>query len=330
MYIIRELEILIVFLVIFSFTSCSWFLDDHRYDYLKEEQTGSLEATEDSESKEIVDFYQIPESINPISYDSYEVPLPQQVFSSGTTNEIRLHKLGELRWLYVESLPSSVWPLMKNFWSQSQYEMLLEDPNLGLIESNLFETEGKESKLAMKIEHGIRQASSELFVSHLTRSDKGSWNRVSPDTNLEDTVLRSVMDFLSSNSVAGGTSLVALNLNLGQKATLKQKDDGSSYIEMKLEFARAWAAVDRALKEAIITVTDLDRKNGIFYVVFSQEEDKGFLRKMLSFDDNIKNENFKIYVNTEGSSCIVTVKSDNPNSSEFERDLLSQINQSLS
>ena len=45
-----------LFLVIFSFTSCSWFLDDHRYDYLKEEQTGSLEATEDSQSKEIVDF----------------------------------------------------------------------------------------------------------------------------------------------------------------------------------------------------------------------------------------------------------------------------------
>ncbi|SVB25241.1 uncharacterized protein METZ01_LOCUS178095, partial [marine metagenome] len=40
MYIVRELEILIIFLVIFSFTSCSWFLDDHRYDYLKEEQTG--------------------------------------------------------------------------------------------------------------------------------------------------------------------------------------------------------------------------------------------------------------------------------------------------
>ena len=39
---------------------------------------------------------------------------------------------------------------------------------------------------------------------------------------------------------------------------------------------RAWAAVDRALKEALITVIDLDREAGVFFVDFSNEEEKGF------------------------------------------------------
>ena len=44
-----------------------------------------------------------------------------------------MHKLGELRWLYVEALPSTVWPLMKDFWSTSKYGLFFDDPNTGII-----------------------------------------------------------------------------------------------------------------------------------------------------------------------------------------------------
>ena len=50
--------------------------------------------------------------------------------------------------------------------------------------------------------------------------------------HIEDEVLRSALDFLSTTTATGGTSLVALNLNFGQKALLKQSEDGSDYIEM--------------------------------------------------------------------------------------------------
>ena len=44
--------------------------------------------------------------------------MPQQVFSSGTSNEVRIFKLGEIRWVYVETLPSSAWPMMNDFGLQ--------------------------------------------------------------------------------------------------------------------------------------------------------------------------------------------------------------------
>ena len=140
----------------------------------------------------------------------------------------------------------------------------------------------------------------------------------------------SALDFLSESSSSGGTSLVALNLNVGQKAILKQNDDASSFIELNLEYARAWAAVDRALKEAVITVVDLDREAGVFFVDFSREEEKGFVRSMFS-RSNSSGGSFTISIKKIGKNkCIVTVGGDSEESKIFERDLLSEINQSLS
>ena len=183
----------------------------------------------------------------------------------------------------------------------------------------------------MKIEHGIRQASSEIFLSHLIKNTDNNWIRVPVEDNLEDDVLRDALDFLSDAPSTGGTSLVALNLNLGQKAVLKQSEDGSNFIEMNLEFPRAWAAVDRALKEALITVNDLDRTNGVFFVSFTQKEEEGFVKRLFKRNKNTKNPDFKIYVKKIGQNkCTITVDSASEAAESFERDLLSEINQSLS
>ena len=126
-----------------------------------------------------------------------------------------MHKLGEIRWLYVEALPSSVWPLMKDFWASSNYGLSYEDPNTGIFESDQLLVSSEQTKLQMKIEHGIRQASSEIFLSHLIKDDD-NWVRVNMEDNLEDSVLRDALEFLSEAPSSGGTSLVALNLNVGQ------------------------------------------------------------------------------------------------------------------
>tara|TARA_Y100000741_G_scaffold237786_1_gene181976 strand:- start:1106 stop:1831 length:726 start_codon:yes stop_codon:yes gene_type:complete len=241
-----------------------------------------------------------------------------------------MHKLGELRWVYVETLPSSAWPVMKDFWISSNYGLSLSNPNTGIIESKTIEGLGNNSKLIMKIEHGIRQASSEVFVSHVVKLN-GDWVRVSGEDNLEAKVLRQVLDYFATSPSSGGTSLVALNLNYGQKAVLKQSDDNKdSFIELNLEYSRSWAAVDRALKEALITVSDLDRDQGVFFVEFSkQEEEKGFIRRLFS-RESFKGKYQVIIKEVNENTCMVTIVSDGEDSKTYERELLSEINQSLS
>ena len=84
------------------------------------------------------------------------------------------------------------------------------------------------------------------------------------------------------------------------------------------------------IKDAVSLIKDLDRKNGVFYVTFSQKEEKGFFGRLLDFNKSDMEQNFKILVMVEGSKCIVKVEGDNPESLLYERELLSQINQSLS
>lgn len=321
--------LLVTFSLIFL-TACSYFLTDHKNDYLKEKQTESIVLTDDQSSRPIVDYFPINTENNDQVGLAYEIPMPQQVFSSGTSNEVRMHKLGELRWVYVETLPSSAWPVMKDFWTSSSYGLSLSNPNTGIIESKAMESLGNNSKLIMKIEHGIRQASSEVFVSHVVQLN-GDWVRVSEEDNLEAEVLRQVLDYFASSPSSGGTSLVALNLNYGQKAVLKQSDDNKdSFIELNLEYARSWAAVDRALKEALITVNDLDRDQGVFFVEFSkQEEEKGFIRRLFS-GESFKGKYQVIVQEVNDNTCMVTIVSDEEDSKLYERDLLSEINQSLS
>ena len=207
-----------------TLSACGIFSNSQQYDYLKEEQTEDLIIPVGSESK-IMDYYPVPDEIEGIQASQYEVPLPRQVFSSGTTNQIRLHKLGELRWIYIESLPSSVWPVMKDFMTLSEQGLSFHDPNTGIMESNSFvSSTGVNSKLVLKVEHGIRQSSSEVFLSHLTQNSQGEWQRAIVENNIEAEVLRKALDYLSSAPNTGGTSLIALNLNLGQKAVLKNEN----------------------------------------------------------------------------------------------------------
>ena len=323
---IKQLTILMALMIL---TSCSYFLTDHKNDYLKEKQTKSIVLPDDQASRPIVDYFPINTENNEQVGTDYEIPIPQQVFSSGTSNEVRMHKLGELRWVYVETLPSSAWPVMKDFWTASDYGLSLSNPNTGIIESNRVESNGKETKLIMKIEHGIRQASSEVFVSHVVQQNE-EWVRVTGENNLEAKVLRQVLDYFASSPSSGGTSLVALNLNYGQKAVLKQSDNKDNFIELNLEYARSWAAVDRALKEALITVKDLDRDQGIFFVEFSKQgEEKGFIRRLFSSESFVGNYQVIVKEINE-NTCMVTIVSDGDDAKVFERDLLSEINQSLS
>lgn len=322
-------KLFIYCVVLTTLSACGIFSNSQQYDYLKEEQTEDLIIPVGSENK-IMDYYPVPDEIEGIQASQYEVPLPRQVFSSGTTNQIRLHKLGELRWIYIESLPSSVWPVMKDFMTLSEQGLSFHDPNTGIMESNSFvSSTGVNSKLVLKVEHGIRQSSSEVFLSHLTQNSQGDWQRANVENNIEAEVLRKALDYLSSAPNTGGTSLIALNLNLGQKAVLKN-ENGIDFIEMNLNFSRAWAAVDRALSESLIEVRDLNRDQGLFFVNFGVNEEIGFVRGLFSSNTQ-ENVNFIIEVSkVNENKCLVKVIADTEDSEGMARDLLSEINQSLS
>ena len=291
--------------------------------YLLEEEDNTLsEVIEDSTI--LLDLYPINGEIDKEKL-SYELQRPRQFFSSGSNNEIRLHKLGQIRWLYVESLPSSVWPILNQYIeNENDLSIGISDPDEGVIETEIFNRKDKEVKYRFKVEHGIRQASTELFFTELVKKEN-DWAILDNDNSEADDFLRKLLDYFSSTTVSQGTSLVALNLNQGRKSEVINTDDGKSYIKLSIGFARTWAALNRALKEAAISIKDLNREEGYVLINYGLPEEEGILARLRKSEP----KEYKIIVRSSSEDQTQIMLDSEEWNDELES-LLSEINQSLS
>ena len=291
--------------------------------YLLEEEDNTLsEVIEDITI--LLDLYPINGEIDKEKL-SYELQRPRQFFSSGSNNEIRLHKLGQIRWLYVESLPSSVWPILNQYIeNENDLSIRISDPDEGVIETEIFNRKDKEVKYRFKVEHGIRQASTELFFSELVKQEN-DWAILDNDNSEADEFLRELLDYFSSATVSQGTSLVALNLNQGRKSEVINTNDGKSYIKLSIGFARTWAALNRALKEAAINVKDLNREEGYVLINYGLPEEEGILARLRKSEP----KEYKIIVRSS-SEDLTQIMLDSEEWNDELESLLSEINQSLS
>jgi len=270
----------------------------------------------------ITDKYPIEGEIEIYQDNVSKTPKPKQLFSAASSNEIRLHKLGQIRWIYLGIEPSAAWPMAIQFIEESKnLSMDTFDPNIGIINSQVFDYDNQESKFVFKIEKGLQQSSSEIFVSQLKKSNN-SWVIVpSGESDLEN-IINEFYDFLASAGPASGTSLVALNLNSSNKTEMVTNNFGISQIKLRINFARAWAATRRSLLIAGYKILDEDRNEGKFYLEYS------FKRTLLNRGPSISQVQVSVKeLNSE--ECLISTDLDLENQ-EISEEIISQINQALS
>ena len=318
--------------MIFCITSCSMFggsdgyFPEKKYDFLEEkvEEDIALPSSLSNPNKEnhypVIDLELLDEQL--------EIPKPRQIFASSGNSSVQLRRLGELMWIYIETLPSTSWPISKNYWDTSIYEVISADPNLGEIQID-FDTN---SVLKMKVEHGIKEASTEIFLYQVSKTD----DLIQSNPEFIQTELEKIVEyFASSISNFSGTSLAAQNLNEMKKANIFTQD-GRTVIALDLNFDRAWSAVSRALTAAEIVTNDRDRSSGIFFVSYAKEEDRGLFglfggRSDINSPEVVFGEEsqFEITITQENNKTYVRAISKDGNIEESEQ-LLSKINESLS
>ena len=259
-----------------------------------------------------------------------DIPAPRQIFSSGESNEVQLRRLGELMWVYVETLPSTSWPITKNYFEASSMSILDADPDAGIMHIQYSDA----LNLKITIEHGIKEASTEIFLSSYN-SDEGVSAKQDPEF-IKKELSKIVQFFASSASSFSGTSLAAQNLNDRKKAKIFNVND-QTIIELNLGFDRAWSAVSRALEAGNITSNDIDRDNGIFLVSYSVESDSRSWFSFLNFNDEEINDSlllgesaeFRIVLESKDDKTNIIVESLEGTKEEADS-LLSKINELLS
>jgi uncharacterized lipoprotein len=322
-------------LLIICVTSCSYIsgpegmFPETKYKFFEEEVNSDL-TLEDENLKIITDDHYPPITEGIAVAEEQDIPAPRQIFSSGESNEVQLRRLGELMWVYIETMPSTAWPIAKNYIEASSMSIVEANPDSGI-----FIIEHSENlNLKLVIEHGIKEASTEIFLSSNINLDGVSEDLDSSFIQAE--LEKIVQYFASSVSSFAGTSLAAQNLNDRKKAKIFNLNN-QTMIELDLGFDRAWSAVSRALTAGNITSNDIDRDNGIFLVSYSPESEKSGWFSFLNFADNKNSDSlllneeaeFKIILTTKAGKTNILVKSLTGANEEAEQ-LISKINELLS
>ena len=332
---IKYLKDSLLFLAIFSITSCSYIsgpeglFPETKNKFFEEEIAPDLNLPSSELIIEKDDHFPPINQTIPVA-EVQNIPVPRQIFSSGESNEVQLRRLGELMWVYVETLPSTSWPITKSYFEASSMEIIEADPDAGIMLIKYSDS----LNLKITIEHGIKESSTEIFLSSYL-DDSNSPNATEPEF-IQAELSKIVEFFASSASSFSGTSLAAQNLNDRKKAKIFNLND-RTIIELNLGFDRAWSAISRALNAGNITSNDIDRNNGIFLVSYSVESEKKGWFSFLNFNDDQSDGSlllgeaaeFKIILKSENNKTNIYVESLEGSNEDAEA-LISKINELLS
>ena len=309
-----------------SLTGPEGVFPDTKYDFLDEELSEDVVTTDDLELRGEEDHYPIDVAAQDTIFQ--EVPKPRQIFSAGGASEVQLRRLGELLWIYVETLPSTTWPITRSYWETSEFQLLDANPETGEMLIDFDE----EINFKITIEHGIKESSSEIFLSGVQKDEGAS---VELDQDEIQPYLEDIVSYIADSvGTFSGTSLAAQSLNDRKKSRIFSENE-RTVIELDLNFERAWSTVSRAINASQIISNDRNRDEGIFYVSLSAQEESdesrfnpfSFLRRNPS--EQIADPEYIILVSRSGSKTLIRAEAMTGNIQDAE-DLLSILNESLS
>lgn len=216
---------------------------------------------------------------------------------------IRVERDGSQRWLVLNDPPEKLWPVLREFWQENGFALRLEQPELGIMETDWAENRAiiTESWVTRSLGSWLRSAhgtderdkyrtrlertptgGTEVYISHrgLTQinskaegfegSETLGWQARPADPELEVEFLRRLIVRLGTPEERA-KSMVA-TAQPPQRATLKKGLDGNELLEVFEPFDRAWRRVGLALDRVGFTVEDRDRQKGVYFVRYADPE----------------------------------------------------------
>ena len=297
-----------------------------------------ITVPEGIESKPLGDLLPVPGQVTAkAGNEEFELPRPQPMIVSADAAEFSLQQNGSVRWVQAQRSAAEAWPLVRQFWADYQIPVASETPELGQLQTGWVafdlqadnpllrrilpaigqgrQVEGQEHRFRMRVEPGVQGGSSELYVTHMSRSQGGTrteWPENSDNANLERAVLAELETYL--NQSRGGASITSLMAaQAGPRATLARDGAGNPVLTLQSDFNRAWASVGQALSQADIRIADLNRSAGVYYIDLAQaasaQEKPGFFGRLFGRDEEQEDtaQRTEVRLTAVGGNVQVTV-----------------------
>jgi outer membrane protein assembly factor BamC len=224
--------------------------------------------------------------------------------------DVHFKRAGQQRWLVVERPIDELWEPVRNFWQESGFSLALDQPKLGIMETNwaenrakipggflrnalggLFDSlfsSGERDKFRTRLER-TAAGGTEIFISHRGLAEgydddtkvTTAWTARKTDPELETEFLRRLMMRLGGASTAQATVVAPSEV---VQTNLVNVVSNQATLEINDELDNAWRRVGFALERSGFTITDRDRKQGLYFIRYASrtknQPEPGFFSRL--------------------------------------------------
>lgn len=317
-------------------------LEGDKIDYKSASRGVSLEVPPDLTQLSRDSRYVVPGGAVSASTFQAGQALPGVPTAASAIGDVRVERSGNQRWLVVNRSPEQLWEPIRGFWQENGFLLSMDQPNLGIMETDWAENRAKipqdiiRSTLGKLIDSVYSTAErdrfrtrlersatggTEIYISHRgmievysnTQKDQTVWQPRATDPELEAEFLRRLMVRLGAPQVQAEAAAAA---PAAARSTARIASAGNQTVLVIDEnFDRAWRRVGLALDRTGFTVEDRDRSQGTYFVRYvapnaDRQQSQGFLGRILNLGRSATPSaplKYRINLRTEGNTTTVAV-----------------------
>jgi outer membrane protein assembly factor BamC len=270
----------------------------------------------------------------------------ESLTATNQAGNARIERLGNQRVLKVDIKADAAWEPLREFWKDNGFTLNIDQPELGIMETDWAENRGKlpqdfvRKSIGKLFDSLFSTGERDKYRTRVERTDKGleitvthrgmvevytgplnsntTWTTRPADPELEIEFLRRMMLKFGGQSVAKNDSstpaAIATGPSSGMASDVKLTKVGNQpAIEIQDGFDRAWRRVGVAIDRTGFTVEDRDRAQGVFFVRYappgSPDKEPGFFAKIFSSEKATPSlAKYRIAVTSKGDVSTVVVQ----------------------
>jgi outer membrane protein assembly factor BamC len=217
----------------------------------------------------------------------------------------KMERQGQIRWLSVALPPEQLWPAVREFWTEQGFELLVDQPEAGLLETNYLENRakvgedgllrnsigrvlsflydsGERDQYRMRIERTA--TGSELYIAHrglseeyedAVRKERTVWKGRPSDPQLEAAMLSRLLVKLGAPKAAADATVASaapVAAPAAPASAYARLNDDKVSLTLDADLDTAWRRVGLALDRGGFTVENRDRKQGAYEIRLSDSD----------------------------------------------------------
>jgi outer membrane protein assembly factor BamC len=327
----RQLTPLLCVATLICFLSGCSALEESKIDYKRATQARTLEVPPDLTQLRRDSRYQVSASNSASGMAAASGSMGRSANDAGTaTNQAgsaRIERSGSQRFLIIQRNADSVWEPLREFWKDNGFALSLDQPELGIMETDWaenrakvpqdfirrtlgkvfdsFYSTGERDRFRTRVERTANGL--EITITHrglaeiytTNAKDATTWTPRAADPELEIEFLRRLMLRLGGQDQTAGspTNKAAISVSAAAPSASLPSDvkviklNNLPAIEIRDGFDRAWRRVGVAIDRTGFTVEDRDRAQGMFFVRYAPPgtsgKEPGFFAKLFTSDKAI-------------------------------------------